>query len=67
VIEVEAASLDDADEISRRLVSLHGEKFSEILLYVQAAPGPEDSPIRRIQWTRSGGFATLDFVGSLHR
>jgi hypothetical protein len=68
VVEVEAASHADADEIAERFVLVHGERFpDEITLYVQAGAPGIDSLIRRVQWTRAGGFKVLEFVGSLRR
>jgi hypothetical protein len=67
VIEVEASSLTDADAIARRLVEVHKDAWSEMLLYVQAEAAPTTSPVRRIQWTRGAGYASLEFDGSLRR
>lgn len=67
VVEVEAATLDAAPGIARRFVELHGERFVEIVVYVQAERAPVPSPIRRMRWTRGGGFETLDFTGTLRR
>jgi hypothetical protein len=67
VVEVEAASLADADDIARRFVDLHKEQFSEIMLYVQAASAPATSLIRRVRWTKGTRFESLEFVGSLRR
>jgi hypothetical protein len=67
VVEVEAASLDDAHEITARWVRVHREKFSEILVYVQAESGAETSLIRRVRWTRANGYETLEYMGSLRR
>lgn len=66
VVEVEAESVADADAIARRFVEVHGERFTEILLYVQAKPAEQESLIRRIQWTTQSGYKTLEFVGSLN-
>lgn len=66
VVEIEAESVADADEIARRFVEVHGERFTEILLYVQAEPAERASLIRRIQWTTQSGYRTLEFVGSLN-
>ena len=68
VVEVEAASLADADEIARRFVRLHDDRFSEILIYVQAASTPTASRIvRRVRWARKTGFETLEFVAPPRR
>jgi len=77
VIEIEAESLRDADEIARRIVANLGDsglpfnarrlRFREVMLYVQEASAPETSPVRRIRWTRTGGYESLTFDGSLRR
>jgi hypothetical protein len=68
IVEVEAASLADAEEIARRFADLHGDRFEEITVYVQAESAPETSPIRRVEWSRDARtFEILDFVGSLNR
>lgn len=67
VVEVEAASLDDAHEITARWVRLHREKFSEILVYVQAESAPKTSLVRRVRWTRAKGYETLEYMGALDR
>jgi hypothetical protein len=67
VVEVEAESLADADEIASRFVKVHSEKFREIMLYVQAAPVGVDSLIRRIRWLPGSGYDTLEFTGTLRR
>jgi hypothetical protein len=68
IVEVEAASLADAEEIARRFADLHGDRFEEITVYVQAESAPEKSEIRRVEWSRdTKTFETLDFVGSLNR
>ena len=67
VVEVEAASLDDAHEIAARWAKVHREMFSEILVYVQAESARETSLIRRVRWTRAKGYDTLEYMGSLRR
>lgn len=67
VVEVEAATLDDAHEIAARWVRAHREMFSEILVYVQAESAPETPLIRRVRWTRAKGYGTLEYAGSLRR
>jgi hypothetical protein len=67
VAEIEASSLDDADEIARRFVEVHGEKFEEILIYVQAASAPKTSAIRRVRWITGRGYDHLEYVAALQR
>jgi hypothetical protein len=68
VVEVEAAGLGDADEIARRFVTLHRDRFSEILIYVQAETTPIASRIvRRVRWARKTGFETLEFTAPPRR
>jgi hypothetical protein len=67
VAEAEASSLEDADEIARRFVELHGDKFQEILIYVQEILAPKTSLIRRVRWIKGSGYDRLEYVGALRR
>jgi hypothetical protein len=61
VVEVEADDVRDAVTIAQRVVAdPMAIGFSEILIYV-AHPRTDGSHIRRVQWTRTGRFETLDF------
>jgi len=61
VMDTEASSLDVAEEITRRLAEVHGERFSEILIYVQQESASRPSPVRRVLWTRNAKPEYLDF------
>jgi hypothetical protein len=61
VVEVEARDLRDAEEIARRVVGPVATAFSEVLVYTQAEPEDGMLRVRRVRWTRSTGFETLDF------
>ncbi|MQA29269.1 MAG: hypothetical protein GEU82_05430 [Luteitalea sp.] len=74
VVETEATSITDAEELTRRIVEVHGgasegfTSFSEILVYVQEEGAPATSTIRRVRWTnRSGTYEVLEFEGALQR
>jgi hypothetical protein len=61
VVEIEAQDLRDALTIAERVAAdPMAVPFSEILVYV-AQPRPNESRIRRVQWTRGGRFEMLDF------
>ena len=60
-MEVEARDLRDAVEIARRVVDPVAAAFSEVLVYVQGEPENRLVRVRRVRWTRSTGFETLDF------
>jgi hypothetical protein len=61
VVEVEARDLRDAVEIARRVTAdAKAHAFTEILVYVARTQGRE-SHIRRVRWTQTTGFETLDF------
>jgi hypothetical protein len=64
VVEVEARSLNDADEIARRFTAGESGLFSEILVYTQTEPGKPSSRVRRVRWTRSAGYDMLEFASS---
>lgn len=61
VVEVEATTMVDAEEIARRFVIDRGGRFSEVLVYVQRE-WAADRTIRRIRWTEPTGFETMEFV-----
>lgn len=60
VVRVEAYDLRDAGDIARRFVAGQRDTFSEILTYVQPERRSR-STIRRVRWTRNGGFESFDF------
>lgn len=64
VVDTVASSPDMSDEITRRLTAVHGERFSEIVIYVRLEPGlsPAPASIRRVRWTAAGGVEQLDFT-----
>jgi hypothetical protein len=62
VVQVEARSLDDADEITRRFTAGDISSFSEILVYTKAES--PTSRVRRVRWTRSTGYEVLEFTSS---
>ena len=62
VVQVEAASLADAEEIARRFVQVHGERYPlEILIYVHQESRVPPRTVRRVTWSAKSGFQTLDF------
>jgi hypothetical protein len=61
VVEVETNDLRDAEEIGRRVVDPVARAFTEVLVYVQAEPDSGTVRVRRVRWTASTGFETLDF------
>ena len=63
VVEVEAISLRDADEIAERFVASAGDAFTEMLIYVHPE-SPRPAPrVRRVRWTRAHGFESIEFSG----
>jgi hypothetical protein len=62
VMDTQASSVAAADEILRRLVEVHAERFQEMLVYVEeeAAAGPRR--VRRVRWTRKAPPEYLDFT-----
>jgi hypothetical protein len=68
VMELEASTLEAADAIAHRIVDLHQDDKREVLMYFRAGRAAgEEYPIRRIQWTRTDGYQTLEYVGALSR
>jgi hypothetical protein len=62
VVFVEARDRRDAVAIAQKLIEDPGASaYSEILLYVRTEDGGAGSSTRRVGWTRSNGFETLDF------
>jgi hypothetical protein len=65
IVEVEAASLDDSEEIIRRFIDLHRERFIDITLYVHQEPAAQPGPVRRLHWDLdSNAIDRLDFTGA---
>jgi len=61
VVEVEALDVRDGEAIARRFAGQKGSEFTEILLYVHPERTVANAQVRRVQWTRDGGFSVLDF------
>ena len=61
VVEVEALDVRDAEAIARRFAAQKRSEFTEILLYVHPERTVANAQVRRVQWTRDGGFSILDF------
>ena len=61
VVDVEAISLSDADDIARRFVMTASHRFTEMLIYVRPE-WPRPAPrVRRVRWTRAHGFESIEF------
>ena len=55
VVEIEAQHPETARAIADEIVApMRSRGYEEILIYVR--PQGLDAPVRRIQWTRTGGF-----------
>jgi hypothetical protein len=55
VVEVDAQHPETARAIAEEIVApMRSRGYEEILIYVR--PQGLDAPVRRIQWTRNGGF-----------
>jgi len=55
VVEIEARHPETARAIAEEVVApMRSRGYEEILIYVR--PQGLDGPVRRIQWTRNGGF-----------
>lgn len=62
VMRIVADRLEAAVPAAARVAEVHGERFAEILAYVETeAPTGVAASIRRVRWTRAGGFEPLDF------
>lgn len=60
VVHVEAFDTRDAEDIGARFVAFGRERFSEMLVYVQAENIRAASRVRRVRWTRRDGMSTLE-------
>ena len=57
VVEIEAQHPETARAIAEEVVApMRSRGYEEILIYVRPQGGGPDAPVRRIQWTRNGGF-----------
>ena len=60
VVDVEAASVDDALAIAANIVApVRDRKFDEILVYVRRMHSRKGYADRRVQWTPKGGYSEL--------
>ena len=60
VVEVEARRLEDARAIAEQIVEpVRIRGYEEVLVYVHGPDGGIDAPMRRVQWTRKGGFVEM--------
>jgi len=64
VVEVEAQHPETARAIADEIVApMRSRGYEEILIYVRPQGGGPDAPVRRIQWTRNGGFVETVYGG----
>jgi hypothetical protein len=61
VVDVIVDDLGDAPEIARDFVASESAIYSEVLVYARVAVPAHGSAMRRIRWTRAGGYDTLEF------
>ena len=62
VVEVEALRLEEARAIAIQIVQpMRSRGYEEILIYVRGQQGGLDDPMRRIQWTPTGGFVETEY------
>ncbi len=67
VVHTEAHDRRDAADIAHRIVDHLRARFSEILVYTQQPTREANARILRVEWTRAGGFDTIEFVGPARR
>src|SRR5687767_11629610 len=64
VVEVEAQHPETARAIADEIVApMRSRGYEEILIYVRPQGGGAEAPVRRIQWTRRGGFVETAYGG----
>ena len=56
MIEVKVLADADIGEIARTLIEPLEERYTEVLVYFYERRGKGELPIRRAQWTASGGY-----------
>jgi hypothetical protein len=61
VVDVIADDLRDAEEIARDFVASEAATYSEVMVYTRVAVPERGSAMRRVRWTRAGGYDTLEF------
>jgi hypothetical protein len=64
VMQTQASTPALTDHVVRQLAEVHGERFVEILVYVQPDPGGDGTIVRRARWTRNAAVEYLDFPAS---
>jgi hypothetical protein len=61
VVDVIVDDLRDAEAIARDFVASESALYSEVLVYTRVAVPESGSAMRRVRWTRSAGYDTLEF------
>jgi len=63
VVDVEAARMDQAQEIAEAIVApVRARGYQEVLVYVHPlGRRGEATEIRRVQWTPRGGYVEIDY------
>jgi hypothetical protein len=61
VVDVIVDDLRDAEEIARDFVASESTIYAEVLVYTRVVVPERGSAMRRVRWTRGGGYDTLEF------
>jgi hypothetical protein len=62
VLEVRADDLSNASSIAAQIVEPVKDRYVEVLIYFRdPRQAADDLPALRTQWTRQGGYVTLDY------
>lgn len=59
IVEAEAERPEDALQIAAEMMASYGALYDEVLLYVRRFGGSDQMPVRRVQWTKRGGYAEI--------
>ena len=64
VVEIDAQNPETARAIAEEVVApMRSRGYEEILIYVRPQGGGPEASVRRIQWTRNGGFVETMYTG----
>jgi hypothetical protein len=64
VIDLNAEHPEDARQIAAAIVMPVQDRYEELLIYIKAVDTSKDPMVRRIQWTRQGGYVENDYSGA---
>lgn len=67
VFELEVSSVDVSPEVTRRILERLGQRYADMVIYLQEASTAGQSRTRRVTWNRGRGPEQLEFLRNTRR